>query len=179
MKFIGTLIDGHLSRYPRMELADVYKLLHQAALGSGHAIESLAARNRLREEIGKATDGPEEPVVDPISPDGRLARVHLRAFVAAGYDLDELLEAFVKTAQSYLPSIDRLERFCGCVGDLAAQGRIPFSRDQAVDYLAGLAAAGYPVVRHSKSYRDAYRPAYRVVALDCLPTAYGRSSPTP
>ena len=38
MKFIGQLLGQHLQRYPRMELTDIYKLLHQAAIGAGHAI---------------------------------------------------------------------------------------------------------------------------------------------
>ena len=38
MKFIGQLLGQHRQRYPRMALADIYKLLHQAALGPGHAV---------------------------------------------------------------------------------------------------------------------------------------------
>jgi hypothetical protein len=38
-----------------------------------------------------------------------------------------------------------------------------------VEHFADIARSGYAVVRHSQAYRDAYRPAYRVVALDCLP----------
>jgi hypothetical protein len=30
-------------------------------------------------------------------------------------------------------------------------------------------AQGFPVVRHSHTYRSAYRPAYRVVAVPLLP----------
>jgi len=37
MKFVGQLLSQHLKRYPRMELSDIYKLLHQATLGPGHA----------------------------------------------------------------------------------------------------------------------------------------------
>ena len=87
MKFIGQLLGQHLQRYPRMELADVYKLLHQAAMGPGHALRDPAqARDALRSECAALEPGGQDPLVDPISPDGQLARVHLRPWLAAGRD---------------------------------------------------------------------------------------------
>jgi hypothetical protein len=35
-------------------------------------------------------------------------------------------------------------------------------------YFDRIAQASYPVVHHSKTYSDAYKPAYRVVAIDYL-----------
>src|SRR3954454_8185237 len=82
MKFISQLLSSHLQRYPRMQLEDIYKLLHQAAMGPEHAVQDPAlARARLLEEMQQLTSSPADPLVDPISPDGRLARVHLRAYV--------------------------------------------------------------------------------------------------
>jgi hypothetical protein len=168
MKFVGTLLENHLQRYPAMQLCDIYKLLHQAALGSAHAVDALGARARLDAEIAALGDGPAEPLTDVISPDGRLARVHLRAYVSQGHNVDALLDAFVKTAQTYPGSRDKLDRFCGCLGDLAAAGKIPFTREDTVNYFAGIGAQGYPVVHHSEAYRHAYRPAYRVVMAEYL-----------
>jgi hypothetical protein len=169
VKFIGTLLDHHLTRYPRMEFVDIYKLLHQAAMGAGHAIDMLAARERLEAEIRESVDGPREPVIDPISPDGRLARVHLRAYAEAGRDLDTLLDAFGRTAREYTPSRERLERFCGCLADLAREGRLPFDQEAVTQQVTAFTQSGYPIVHHSTTYRDLYRPAYRVVAIDFLP----------
>ncbi len=169
MKFIATLVAQHLQRYPSMELIDVYKLLHQAALGPGHAVDLLAARKRLEQELADADSGPDEPEIDLISPDGKLARIHLRPYVRRGGDLKILSEAFVQTAQTYPPSRERLARFCGCLGDLAESGNLPFTREQAIAYVAQMAEADYPAVHHSDGYRVAYRPAYRVIAIDLLP----------
>ena len=102
MKYVGQLLGHHLKRYPAMQLEDVYKLLHQAALGSGHAVpEEQLARRRLAEEVQALDDGPDEPVADVISPDGRLARIHLRAYRDAGHDFGALADAFILTAGSY------------------------------------------------------------------------------
>ncbi|HZP94039.1 MAG TPA: hypothetical protein VFB20_14330 [Burkholderiales bacterium] len=169
MKFVSQLLGHHLKRYPLMQLDDIYKLLHQAALGSGHAVRDAgAARRALSEEASALGPGPEEPIADVISPDGRLARIHLRPYLEAGHDLAALAEAFVQTAQGYPASPEKLAKFCGCLGDLAAGGTIPFAREQVVEYFAQIAKTGYPVVRHSQAFLDTYRPAYRVVALDYL-----------
>jgi hypothetical protein len=174
VKFIGELLGRHLERYPRMELADVYKLLHQAAMGPGHALDDpAAARALLEREASALTDVGPEALADRISPDGRLARVHLRPYLAAGYELRALADAFQETATTTPGSRDKLERFCACLGDLADAGGIPFSRAEVTAYLTHIAAQGYPVVHHSVAYRTAYRPAYRVVALDLVPQLQG------
>ena len=169
MKFISTLLTAHLHRYPRMQLEDIYKLLHQAAMGPEHAVEDIGiVRERLRAEAQQLASGPADPVLDPISPDARLARVHLRAYLENGRDLDELAAAFVKTANTYPPASDKLAKFCGCLGDLAAAGGIPFARETVEPFFADLAARGYPAIRHSQTYRDLYHPAYRVVAAELI-----------
>ena len=173
MKFISELLAQHLRRYPRMDLADIYKLLHQAAMGPGHAIDDPAAvKARLVAEASGLDKDTEDPIADPISPDGRLARVHLRAYLAAGHGLDMLCDSFIQTARTHAGAPDKLTRFCGCLGDLAAAGGIPFSRDEVERYFEHIAAQNYPVVHHSDVYRSEYRPAYRVVALDLLPALH-------
>jgi len=170
MKFVGQLLGHHLKHYPLAQLDDVYKLLHQAALGAGHAMDDVTAlRERLDTEVATLGAGPEEPLAEPISPDGRLARVHLRAYLQAGHSVDSLFDAFVQTAREYPASPDKLAKFCGCLADLAEVGGIPFDRAEVSRYFEKIAEEKYPVVTHSDSFREAYKPAYRVVALDFLP----------
>ena len=169
MKFVNQLLSAHLVRYPAMQLDDIYKLLHQAALGPGHAVDnSAAARKRLDQELAALAEGPAEPLPDIISPDGRLARVHLRSYLAAGGNPDALHRAFVETANSYPASPDKLAKFCDCLGDLAAAGGIPFAREDVLAYFEKISGDGYPAVHHSDAFRRAYQPAYRVVAVDLL-----------
>ena len=169
MKFVSQLLSSHLKRYPAMQLADIYKLLHQAALGPGHAVDnSVAARQRLEQEVAGLGDGPMEPTQDIISPDGRLARIHLRTFMAANGDLDVLHRAFVETAASYPASRDKLAKFCGCLGDLAETGAIAFAKQDVLKYFDKIAREGYPAIHHSTAFHGAYRPAYRVIAVDLL-----------
>ena len=169
MKFVSQLLSSHLARYPAMQLDDVYKLLHQAALGPGHAVDNpAAARKRLDEEMAALGEAPAELLQDVISPDGRLGRIHLRPYLASGGNPDTLHRAFVETANSYPASPDKLAKFCGCLGDLAAAGGIPFAREDVLAYFENIARDGYPAIHHSEAFRSAYRPAYRVIAVDLL-----------
>jgi hypothetical protein len=163
MKFLDTLVGAHVARYPAMRPVDVYKLLYQAAMGNGHLVSAPDALVSLRREIAEAGEGPAEPLFDPISPDGRLGRVHLRAFRARGLAADELAMAFARSAETWLPAPAKLAKFCGCLAELAGTRVLPFSVDEVAALVADIEAKGYPVVRHSDAYREAYRPAYRVV----------------
>ena len=170
MKFVGQLLGHHLQRYPLMQLDDMYKLLQQAALGAGHALDDAdTLRERFDAELAAMGSGPEEPVSDAISPDGRLARVHMRAYLEAGHGADALFDAFLQTAREYPPATDKLRKFCGCVADLAGAGGIPFEQGETARFFGDLATRNYPVLRHSAAFRKAYRPAYRIVCLDYLP----------
>jgi hypothetical protein len=169
MKFIEQLVSRHMGRYPGMQLEDIYKLLHQAALGPGHAVKDMAdARARLDTEAAALGDGPDEPARDIISPDGKLARIHLRPFLASGGNLQDLCAAFVETANSYPPSPEKLAKFCGCLGDLAAAGGVPWPKQDVVVWFDRIAESGYPPVHHSQKFTENYRPAYRVVSVDFL-----------
>jgi hypothetical protein len=160
------LVRSQLARYPRQEVQDLYKLLHQAALGSEHAVQDTAAARRWMErELATLAPGPAEPVVDTLSPDGHLARIHLRPYLAAGGDPEVLLEAFVRTANTYRGSPGRLERYWAEAVRMAAAGDVPFSPGDLEAFFAAQAEAGHPAVHHSAVYEEAYAPAYRVVAL--------------
>ncbi|MBW6455119.1 MAG: hypothetical protein K0A98_04465 [Trueperaceae bacterium] len=168
----------HLARYPVMQVEDAYKLAHQACLGSEHAVRDRAQAERwLEREFAQLGDGPQEPTVDPISPDGRIVRVHLRPFLAGGGDATDLLDAFVHTANGFRGSPERLRSCWATVEALAADGSLPFSRADAEAFGRRADAAGFPAVHHSAAYGAAYRPAYRLVARAFLPQAPWAATP--
>lgn len=160
---------AHFARYPLMQAEDLYKLAHQACLGSEHAVRDLdGVRRWLERELVEMGDGPGDPLVDPISPDGTIVRVHLRPYIAQGHDPARLLNAFVRTANDYRGSLDRLKQCWDEVVALADAGRLPLSARALRDLGAPLAARGFPAIHHSAAYEQAYRPAYRVVAREYL-----------
>jgi hypothetical protein len=158
------LIRDHLARYPLMEPVDLYKLLHQAALGSEHAVRDTAGvREWLDQELATMGPGPAEPLVDSLRADGRIVRVHLRPFAAAGGDPEALLRAFIATG-SIRGDPDDLRRAGEVAVRLARENALPWADTTISALFAGLAAQGYPAVHHSETFMEHYRPAYRVVA---------------
>ena len=165
----GRLLKEQRARYPEMQLPDCYKLLFQACLGSEHAVgDPGAAKQWLERELATMGPGPVEPVIDPITPDGRIVRVHLRAFVLRKGDATRLVQAFGQTANTHRGSRESLAAAWELVIKLAAAGELPFSAAAAQNYGREMAKAGYPAVRHSDKFRELYRPAYRVLAREHL-----------
>ncbi len=168
---IQTIITNHVERYPEMEPADLYKLLHQAAFGSEHAIKDTAsAQAWLTAERIEMGVGPEEPRVDPLTPDSSLVRVHLRPFFDSGGDERSLLLAFIGTADAFAGSQDSLRRYWSVARTMLAEGRLPFDGVEMDTLFARMEAASFPAVHHSIAFVTTYRPAYRVVARRLLPS---------
>lgn len=164
------ILDEQIRRYPEIEAQDLYKLIYQAALGCEHAVHDEAdARDWLEREVNALETGPQEPAVDPLSPDGCIVRINLRPYVAERGDLAALLAAFLRTASEYRGTQGQLERYWACTENMAAEGRLPFAPAQLKAFFAARRAERFPSVHHSAPYREAYRPAYRVISLEYLP----------
>lgn len=154
---LESILQSHLVRYPEMKIQDLYKLIHQSVMGSGHAVtDPEAARRWLERELAEMGDGAPEPLLDPISADGQMARVHLRSFLAQGGDPQKLLSAFLRTANEFHGDEATLKREWA----IATRMEI-FPPAEMEDFIQNL--QGYPAVRHSATFTQRYRPAYRVI----------------
>lgn len=164
---IEPVLQSHLNRYPAMQMQDLYKLIHQAALGSEHAVsDPESARNWLNRELVEMGEGPMEPLVDSISADGEIVRIHLRPFVVARRDLDILLEAFIGTANEYRGDVHLLEGYWQTAMALARFPSVEMDK-----FIRSMKENNYPAVHHSPIYEKLYHPAYRIVARAfCPPT---------
>jgi hypothetical protein len=168
---IRPIVARQFARYPQMGPQDVYKLVFQAAMGSRHAgLDSAMAAQWLDREIASLAAGPAEPILDTISPDGRMVRVNLRPYLAAGGSRAALLDAFVRTARDFGGSIPRLRRELAGVERMAGLGEVPLPRAALHGYFERMRVRGYPAVEHSDAYESAYHPAYRVVLGALLPS---------
>jgi len=128
-------------------------------MGSEHAISSLeGARNWMERELAEMGAGPDEPIMDPISEDGQIVRVHLRPFVAGGGAPETLLDAFIRTANEYRGDAQVLKNYWNI-----ATGIGYYSLAEMDDYIQSMQAQNYPAVHHSLKYESLYRPAYRVI----------------
>lgn len=164
---IMVAFGDHLDDHPMAGAEDLYKFLHQAVYGPGHAIANReAATSWLEQEIGNL--GPpldNEESCEPLGGEPPLVRVNLRPFVAGGGDPRSLADAFVSSANEDRGSSHRMQ----VVLSLAASYVQCAGRGELAPELkalsADLAQKGYPAIHHSEAYAEAYAPAYRVIDL--------------
>ena len=169
---LSGLIRQHLSRRPRMQPRDVYKLLYQGVLGPEHIISSPQTfASYLLTELNGLADQPDtEPLTEPVRPDGALLRLNLRAFKSQEGNFDALLSACLETAQRKWGSLADLHAAWQVACELCQQGQLPGMSYQVwLSFSAWLREQGFPAVHHSQEYRELYHPAYRLVASNLLP----------
>jgi len=164
---VARLIDDHLARYPAMEPADIYKLQYQGVLGPEHLIvspEAFAAR--VRTEYGAVPPDEAETLWEPVRPDGTLGRVNLRPFKASGGDVEQLIAACLETAgRTWGTPADLRAAWATFVELCRSERWVAFPLAGVLALSGRLKAKGYPPVHHSAAYRQAYRPAYRLVVF--------------
>lgn len=170
MEPLNQILSLHFTCTPLMQVQDVYKLLHQAAMGSEHAVgDEQAARDWLECELSEMGAGPDDPLLDPLSPDGQILRVHLRPYLRAGKNPETLLRAFIQTANEWRGSPEKLKEYGVAAARLLTQaGTGSFKQGDFEAFFAKMEAQGFPAVHHSGEYERLYRPAYRVVARQFL-----------
>jgi hypothetical protein len=157
-----------LAEHSEAEAADLYKFLHQAIYGPGHAIPDPDAAARWLdselEDLGPLLVG--EAQCEVLGGRPILVRVNLRPFVAGSGDAAELVDAFVATAGEISGDPGQMGEAIEIVAKwLRSDGRRNLA--DALERLnAELAPKGYPAIHHSEAYVEAYRPAYRVITSE-------------
>ena len=163
------IISDQVLRYPRLEIQDLYKLIYQAAMGGEHARQDMAgARKWLERELNNLGEGPEEPMVDTISPDSRIVRVNLRPYIAAGGDPSALFAAFIRTANEYQGTWAHLRRYWSYAERMGSGEELPFARTVLEGFFAKMEGERFPTVHHSLTYKALYHPVYRVIVHEFL-----------
>ena len=161
------LLTEHLGRYPQLNIQDIFKFLYQSAFGCEHLVSSL---NRVTDGIEREyadlcrVDG--RPLVERL--DGEYSRVHL-CWLDKGLKSGTLAKLFSLSAKKEPEGLGRLLEKLDTVRELVKEGGLPFSADEFEAALAKWQDNGFEAVRHSDGFREAYRPAYRVIANRFVP----------
>jgi len=147
-----------------MEIQDLYKLAFHAAMGNEHIMADTAMlRGYLVEELASVEADSDEPLFEPLSRDGDLGRLNLRAYKSAFSNPDPIVRAMIRTAEKIHPSYDRLEQYWQTILTMAANNDIPFAPADLTPFWEHMRSEGFPPVHHSDLYRSTYRPSYRVL----------------
>lgn len=170
---IMEFLQEQAARHPAIEPVDVIKLCYQAAFGAEHLLEDReAAFQYLRQEYDRVLPDEEEPLYEAIS--AGICRVNLGAWKQRKLPVRWLFRMFAETAsRSRMEGHPRQEGVTGitffqdCLkeaGNLVSAGAFGFDRKTWEAFLASYPTDHPVAVHHSEAYRQAEKPAYRLVS---------------
>lgn len=166
------LLQTLLMQTPALQPQDAVKLLYQHCLGCGHLLPSEAeATAQVEQEILQTSAECSTAAFQPIG--NGLCRVNLHAPEVRALPALWIARMMAQTALRFpVHTPHRLQESLRWLRSLTQKDKLPFSVKDLDAYLTAYAAQGYPPVSHSPIYRDAHRPAYRVVE-----SLYGHALP--
>lgn len=160
MQELRAILLAHAKRYPLMQPRDAVKLIYQNEFGGGHLIrDEEACLNYLRREYATLEKDPTAPLYENIG--NGIVRVNLAAVKPE--DLAQLGQDFIASAAKHKGTLDSFLNKLEVLRKLTAEGVFTFDTNALSAYLSEYKAAGYPAVSHSPEYRQAYKPAYRII----------------
>ena len=160
MEELRAVLIAHAKRYPLMQPRDAVKLIYQNEFGGGHLIrDEEACLNYLRREYATLEKDPTAPLYEDIG--NGIIRVNLAALREE--DLEQLGKAFIDSAAKHKGTLDSFLNKLEVLQTLTSEGVFAFDLDALNTYLSEYKAAGYLAVSHSPEYRQAYKPAYRII----------------
>ena len=154
-----------------MKPKDVYKLIYQGVFGVGHILGP-EALDFLRDEVERIdlNDLHNEKWVESLPPDGSMVRVNLRPHMRKGLDQTDLYK-IMKTSVITRDSKDFFSSWDLFV-KLVMEKKTPFDRSEVRELDLSIDLKNPAPMHHTDVYREAYKPAYRVVLLDKLKIVY-------
>ncbi len=156
----------HLKRYPMMEIADMVKLLYQSEFGGGHMIKNPAASlERLERECQGLELGQGPMRWEKIG--NHMGRLFLQG-MSEHLSLETVNRFFVNSARRVNASEKVFEGKLELLVEMCREGSLPFECRELEDWLDVYREKGYPLIRHSDTYRRLYHPSYRVISEDYL-----------
>ena len=153
----------HYQDHPKLQMTDVFKYLYQSSFGCGHMVasEEGAADYILREYADMSK--PKIPLTEEL--DGEYSRASLE-WLDLGLDGKTLGKLFFLSAREDKDGKNALLSKLEAAKTLVKERSLPFSIDEFEASLLLWERNGYPAVRHSNEFREAYAPAYRVILTE-------------
>ena len=159
------LIIKHCEKYPLLEVRDVFKYVYQSSYGCEHLVLSAeVVTEYIRKEYESMPKG-SNIMIEAL--DGDYSRVGL-GYLGLGLSAEALGELFCRSAKKEENGRLYLEEKIDVIRELINEGKIPFSLSEFETLLNQWRQLGYPAIRHSEIFRNAYHPAYRVIANEYL-----------
>lgn len=155
------LLTEHFEKYPLLQLRDVFKFLHQSSFGCEHLVSSEEkAVEYIKEEYDNCAEK-KKILIEKL--DGGYSRVHLSC-IGCGLSAEALGKYFTLSAKTEADGEKKLKEKLSAAEELVREGILPFSLKDFEREKDRWEEKGFSPVRHSEIFREAYKPAYRVVS---------------
>ncbi len=167
---LKNLLIKHYNQYPQAQLKDMVKFIYQHEFGSGHLVtDETASLKRLQEEYlalkEHSYDRKSSAAIFEEIGNG-LCRLNLSKLQDTGLNLTTVNRFFLNTAKMTRGSMESFEKKLEVLKECCRDGILPYAIKELKAYLQDYQSQGYPPVRHSEEFRQAYSPAYRVVKTE-------------
>lgn len=161
-----TVLERHCQTYPKLQVQDILKFLHQSTFGCEHLVSSLETATEYIEKEYATLCPKEEASIEPL--DGNYSRVPI-SYLNQGLCADTLAKLFVASSKKEKDGVNQLVQKIKVVKELILDGKLPFSIHEFESMVEEWEKNGYPALHHSDDFRTLYRPAYRVIANEYIP----------
>ena len=156
-------VKALVSQYPEATLQDVYKSFYQERFGPGHMIPNVEnARNYLMSEMEQASEN-SGAYYEPTGSGGKYIRVYLNAVADGKISAEQLLDAFVESANNVEPRSDKWAEQWSKIVNVIEEKQLPFAANDELKQWLKECSEQDEAVHHSEAYNQVYRPHYRIV----------------
>jgi uridine kinase len=177
MENFTEILKLHTLIYPKMQPCDVVKLIFQSVFGGGHLVNGGDAESRIRNEYNSVSHEGKRRTESL----GETSRIYIDCPLTER-ELSLISAIFTASSEKFPVGysnadeavrnrfIERLE----VAKKLSYENIFNFDTEDFTDYIREYFSLGCPAVSHSKDYRSAYSPAYRVIdtryvrLLECI-----------
>ena len=166
------LIKSLYKKYPHSEIQDMYKAIYQSVYGCGHLIADVSSAEDYikKESVCAPSRG------DVTENLGEYTRVYLSA-VKNGLSAHTLAELLKLSASAELFKLSasadvtedknikdaEMTELLDVLYGMAQNGEVNYDAKEVRGFIDDMAAHHYPPCHHSDSYREEYKPAYRLI----------------
>ena len=175
MKF-KDILRQQIVNHPSMMPQDVAKLCFQATYGAEHLLEDVKRAEAFFYDEYQMTEPGDKPVCEAISEE--IVRVNFAGWKQSGLDEKKLFKAFCESAREISGATqkrdDEFRQRTEIVHEVLQEAerddyvKLDFSIDDWKEYLEQYRQGGIRPVHHSSRYREAEKPAYRIVKKEIL-----------
>lgn len=156
-KYIKSQLELHSSMQPQ----DVIKLCYQAAFGAEHLLLDKERALIYFNEEYENTEPHASNLYEQISPE--IYRINLSAWKDSNMPSDWLFEMFVNSMKPVENGDALFLEYLKTLDENFEKLPFSFSLNEWLDFKANYLKDGIRAIHHSQTYRDAEKPAYRIV----------------